>query len=349
MQSEVTDLIARLRARCAYGDSRLWRKHDPLANEAANMLANLQAALSAAPPAQPVTDACPDCGRNKAKNADDAAKGLCPKWWAVRDAMADEDCERHTCKELCPVCANRLNPSDLCAVDIELGVCHFVCLEGTPTVDLETREPVDEKKSTFLYATLDPAPPAQNAAVEAEPVAFRCRSSEDRWALYDTLSRAMVHSRHGAVPIEPLYSADTLAARDARIAEMEKRERLLIREAAAHFSRSCMLAVRAEDAEARVTALKEELQRVREVKVKPLEWEDRSGSLYANSVMGEVCIDEHYDGFSVIADGRLCEGFASREAAQNFVQKKHEAWVSDWLVCAALSPLDGAASEGGSR
>ena len=36
---------------------------------------------------------CPDCDREKAKNANDAIKGFCPKWWAITDKMADEDCE----------------------------------------------------------------------------------------------------------------------------------------------------------------------------------------------------------------------------------------------------------------
>lgn len=40
-------------------------------------------------------DVCPDCKRGKAKNVADAAAGLCPKWWAVRDEMADQDCARH--------------------------------------------------------------------------------------------------------------------------------------------------------------------------------------------------------------------------------------------------------------
>lgn len=38
---------------------------------------------------------CPDCGRAKARNATDAANGLCPKWWAIRDEAADRDCRNH--------------------------------------------------------------------------------------------------------------------------------------------------------------------------------------------------------------------------------------------------------------
>jgi hypothetical protein len=44
-----------------------------------------------------VTDemVCPDCGRPIAKNAGDAARGDCPKWWAIRDEMAEKDCTRY--------------------------------------------------------------------------------------------------------------------------------------------------------------------------------------------------------------------------------------------------------------
>lgn len=44
---------------------------------------------------EPLLESCPGCGRLKAKNAGDAAKGLCPKWWAFRDEMAEKDCERY--------------------------------------------------------------------------------------------------------------------------------------------------------------------------------------------------------------------------------------------------------------
>lgn len=44
-------------------------------------------------PVQVSQDACPDCGRNKAHSADDCMTGLCPKWWAMRDLGAKEDCK----------------------------------------------------------------------------------------------------------------------------------------------------------------------------------------------------------------------------------------------------------------
>lgn len=40
-----------------------------------------------------VDDKCPDCGRTKAKDAYDCGMGLCPKWYAIRDADAEHDCQ----------------------------------------------------------------------------------------------------------------------------------------------------------------------------------------------------------------------------------------------------------------
>lgn len=37
-------------------------------------------------------DLCPDCGRQKAYSADDAVKGFCDKWYAVRDPDAAAEC-----------------------------------------------------------------------------------------------------------------------------------------------------------------------------------------------------------------------------------------------------------------
>jgi hypothetical protein len=51
----------------------------------------------------------------------------------------------------CPVCEAPLNPHDICAIDIELGICHAACLEGSPTVDLNTGEPVSGPIPTFRY------------------------------------------------------------------------------------------------------------------------------------------------------------------------------------------------------
>ncbi len=51
----------------------------------------------------------------------------------------------------CPICLKPFEPADLCATDIELGTCHAACLEGSPTVDLETGEPVDGPIPAYRY------------------------------------------------------------------------------------------------------------------------------------------------------------------------------------------------------
>ncbi|MFZ3193740.1 MAG: hypothetical protein WA154_11125 [Moraxellaceae bacterium] len=37
---------------------------------------------------------CPDCGRLKARSADDAMNGDCDKWYATRDKEAHAECAR---------------------------------------------------------------------------------------------------------------------------------------------------------------------------------------------------------------------------------------------------------------
>lgn len=51
----------------------------------------------------------------------------------------------------CPICAILFQPNDICATDIEMGTCHAACLEGSPTVDLETGDPVDGPIPTYPY------------------------------------------------------------------------------------------------------------------------------------------------------------------------------------------------------
>jgi hypothetical protein len=63
--------------------------------------------------------------------------------------------------EPCPACSEPLKADDLCSTDIELGICHAACLEGSPTVDLETGEQVDGPIPTYRYGDVmgdkDPA------------------------------------------------------------------------------------------------------------------------------------------------------------------------------------------------
>jgi hypothetical protein len=56
------------------------------------VLAALKAIREAQDGAVAIT--CQDCGRIKARSAEDAAIGRCPKWYAPRDAAAEADCKR---------------------------------------------------------------------------------------------------------------------------------------------------------------------------------------------------------------------------------------------------------------
>lgn len=54
-------------------------------------------------------------------------------------------------EHVCPICLEQFKSDDMCASDIELGTCHTECLEGSPTVDLESGEPVDGPIPTYRY------------------------------------------------------------------------------------------------------------------------------------------------------------------------------------------------------
>ncbi|WP_155846298.1 hypothetical protein [Agrobacterium sp. 10MFCol1.1] len=58
-------------------------------------------------------------------------------------------------EDACPVCAMAFKSNDICATDIELGICHTECLEETPVVDLSTGEPSDGPIDTCRYDSLD--------------------------------------------------------------------------------------------------------------------------------------------------------------------------------------------------
>lgn len=65
----------------------------------------------------------------------------------------------------CPVCDEPFKAGDQCATDIELGICHAACLEGSPTVDLNTGDPVGGPIPTYPYEA-----EASNDGQEAQPV-----------------------------------------------------------------------------------------------------------------------------------------------------------------------------------
>ena len=59
--------------------------------------------------------------------------------------------------DTCPICAEPLLDDDLCATDITMGICHAACLEGSPTVDLETGDEVDGPMDTYRYGDTAPS------------------------------------------------------------------------------------------------------------------------------------------------------------------------------------------------
>jgi hypothetical protein len=98
-------------------------------------------------------------------------------WWKPKDRRRDlvraaalliAEIERMDRAELavelenkCPVCAEPMKPDDTCSTDIELGICHAACLEGSPTVNLDTGEPMYGPIPTYRYGDVmgrkDPA------------------------------------------------------------------------------------------------------------------------------------------------------------------------------------------------
>lgn len=58
---------------------------------------------------------CPECKRNKAHNVGDVLKGLCPKWYAIRDPDAEEDCKQVASHQVNAVDPNK---SDTCQASL---------------------------------------------------------------------------------------------------------------------------------------------------------------------------------------------------------------------------------------
>jgi hypothetical protein len=123
---------------------------------------------------------------------------------------------------------------------------------------------VDVRDAAKRIAALSAAPPAQNTAVEAEPVAFRERDlnlaknkikvleleRDEALQTVEALECALAEIRGGT---------DTLAARDARIAELD--EELNVQQ-----MKESIALEEWQKSKARITAREEELQRVWEVK-----------------------------------------------------------------------------------
>lgn len=68
----------------------------------------------------------------------------------VTAGLEKADDEAH----LCPICAVPFRLKDICATDITEGVCHYACLEGSPTVDLITGEPTEGPIAKYRYDSL---------------------------------------------------------------------------------------------------------------------------------------------------------------------------------------------------
>lgn len=69
--------------------------------------------------------------------------------------QAEEAIAALTSEEIaeCPACFVDFQPDDICAIDVDLGICHAACLAGSPVVDLDTGADLPEgaKVLTFRY------------------------------------------------------------------------------------------------------------------------------------------------------------------------------------------------------
>lgn len=87
----------------------------------------------------------------------DGAGFAVPIWSKQYEAMLEAAVQsppaggRDADADACPICEIEFKSGDTCATDIELGMCHAACLEGSPTVDLDTGEPIDGPVATYPY------------------------------------------------------------------------------------------------------------------------------------------------------------------------------------------------------
>lgn len=69
---------------------------------------------------------CPDCKRPKARDSDDCRRGDCPKWYAIYDQMAEDDCRQ--AKVRTETKAPGESPPEICCVcGIRTGMCCSEC------------------------------------------------------------------------------------------------------------------------------------------------------------------------------------------------------------------------------
>lgn len=69
---------------------------------------------------------------------------------------AEQDEMMTTYADCCPICAVPFKADDVCASDIDMGACHFACLEGSPVVSLETGEPYNGPVATYPWSDVAP-------------------------------------------------------------------------------------------------------------------------------------------------------------------------------------------------
>lgn len=115
--------------------------------------------------------------------------------------------------DACPVCAEAFKPEDVCATDIELGICHSACLEGSAVVDLNTGEPSDGPIDTYLYG--ETAAPAPAARMDAERrVAELAEELRSAASLLETLAEDLPEDDVSAIMMRVMAQRNRAALSD---------------------------------------------------------------------------------------------------------------------------------------
>lgn len=94
----------------------------------------------------------------------------------------------------CPVCDEPFKAGDQCSTDIDLGMCHAECLEGCPTVNLDTGDPVDGPIPTYPYEA-DDAPQGETADLSLDAPLIERLERASAILANDDVTAAMTTSR----------------------------------------------------------------------------------------------------------------------------------------------------------
>lgn len=155
---------------------------------------------------------------------------------------ASEAQAKHDEIERCPICTKPFEATDMCAGDIELGLCHAECLDGSPVVDLDTGKPAAGPIDTFLYGyTLSAPVAAEPEPAKVKPLVWRepraasngCWTAESVLGTYSVVNEGGWYASRDDVPRDFYFewhgqdmSADTLrTAQAAAQADYEQRIR----------------------------------------------------------------------------------------------------------------------------